>query len=97
MGGTLLPLLYGYDSPPERDTRQSVAFSGCIGPLLDVVSWLPARVYLSRGNLNQAVARIPGYVPFIVWLAFGLVTFVIDRNRLQKIANNPGQNQASSE
>lgn len=93
MGGTLLALLYGYDFHPERQARQSLAFSAVSGLCWMLFLGFPLEYFFSRGNLDSKIDHIPPYVPFIVWLLFGLGTFLFDRYRSEKGAKNLDKNQ----
>lgn len=97
MGGTLLALLYGYDYHPDREARQSLAFGAVSGLCWMLFLGFPLEYIFSKGNLDPQIDHIPGYVPFVVWLIFGLGTFLFDRYRLGKIAKNSDNSQTASE
>jgi hypothetical protein len=97
MRGTLLALLYGYDSHPDREPRQSFAFSAVSGLCWILFLGFPLEYIFSRGSLDPTVDHIPGDVPFIVWFLFGLGTFLVDRWRLTKNRGTSDKNQARAE
>lgn len=97
MGGTLLALLYGYDYHPDREARQSLAFSAVSGLCWMLFLGFPLEYIFSRGRLDLQIDHIPVYMPFIVWFVFGLGTFVVDRWRLAKIRGSSDKNQALPE
>jgi len=93
MGGTLLALLYGYDVHPYRRAPQSLAFSAVSGLCWMLFLGFPLEYFFSGRNLDSKVDHIPAYVPIVVWLLFGLGTFLFDIYRSQKTGKDSDKNQ----